>query len=102
MREALAAVPPADLDPLRRALDDLRSAREPSRRPDPTCRGLAVELEDLRRSMEALETRRLAVEETLGAALEQLAEAEAELELARTRSALRSCTRRRASARGRA
>jgi len=83
LREALAAVPPADLDPLRRALDDLRSAREPSRRPDPTCRGLAVELEDLRRSMEALETRRLAVEETLGAALEQLAEAEAELELAR-------------------
>ncbi|HMR96875.1 MAG TPA: hypothetical protein PKE05_15180, partial [Microthrixaceae bacterium] len=83
LREDLSAMPPADLDPLRRALDHLRSVRVPSRRPDPTCRGLAVELEDLRRSMEALETRRLEVEESLSDALEQMTEAEAELELAR-------------------
>lgn len=88
LRAELDALPVGGAEAVAEALDRLVVLSEPSTVPDPTAQVLAAELEDLRRSMEGLEARRMAVEGFLVDAEEQLAEAERELEAAR--SSLRS------------
>ncbi|UDY35943.1 hypothetical protein [Dermatobacter hominis] len=83
LRAELAALPEGGTEAVRDALRRLAAVREPTGRPDPAAQTLAAELEDLRRSMEDLETRRMAIEGFLADAEAQLAEAEREAEAAR-------------------
>jgi hypothetical protein len=83
LRAELAALPSGGVEEVREALERLAALRRPTGRPDPTARALAAELEDLRRSMEDLEARRMAIEGMLADAEAQLAEAEREAEAAR-------------------
>ncbi len=84
LRAELDALPVGGADMVAETLDRLIVLSEPSTVPDPEAQVLAAELEDLRRSMEGLEARRMAVEGFLADAEEQLAEAERELQAARS------------------
>lgn len=83
LRSELERLGSGDDAGVRDALSRLDALRSPSDRPDPTAQVLATELEDLRRSMEDLEDRRVAVQELLADAEEQLSTAFQELDLAR-------------------
>lgn len=83
LRTELAELPQGGTDAVRDALHRLSALREPTGRPDPVAQALAAELEDLRRSMEDLETRRMAIEGFLEDAEAQLAEARREADAAR-------------------
>ncbi|HPU39146.1 MAG TPA: hypothetical protein PLS63_06200 [Microthrixaceae bacterium] len=83
LRSELQRLGSGDDGGVRDALARLDALRSPSDRLDPMAQVLATELEDLRRSMEDLEDRRVAVEELLADAEEQLSTAFHELDLAR-------------------
>lgn len=80
----LSSLPVGSSEPVREALGRLVSLRDAGAVPDPEARALADELEDLRRSMESLETRRMAVEGFLADAESQLEAARGELDEARS------------------
>jgi len=84
LRGELASIPLDEADRVSDALDRLVALRATARRVDPRAAGLAVEIEELRRSTEALEERRLAVEARIVEAEGRLADARAEAEAART------------------
>lgn len=84
LRVELSTLTDRSSAPVREALARLVSLRSAGTGVDPRARALADELEDLRRSMEELETRRMAVEGFLADAESQLEAAHEELEAARS------------------